>query len=56
MEKLVAREERLRQRVVGQDEALRAVANACGARGAGLQDPQRPIGSFIFWANRRGQD
>jgi len=48
MEKLVHMEERLRQRVVGQDEALRAVSNAVRRARAGLQDPNRPIGSFIF--------
>jgi ATP-dependent Clp protease ATP-binding subunit ClpB len=48
MDKLVHMEERLRQRVVGQDEALQAVANAVRRSRAGLQDPNRPIGSFIF--------
>ncbi len=48
MEKLVRMEERLRQRVVGQDDALRAVSNAVRRSRAGLQDPDRPIGSFIF--------
>ena len=47
-EKLLAMEEKLRQRVVGQDEALRAVAAAVRRARAGLQDPNRPIGSFIF--------
>ena len=41
-------EERLRQRVVGQDEALERVANAIRRSRAGLSDPRRPIGSFIF--------
>ena len=41
-------EERLHQRVVGQDEAVAAVANALRRARAGLQDPNRPIGSFIF--------
>jgi ATP-dependent Clp protease ATP-binding subunit ClpB len=41
-------EERLRERVVGQEDALRAVANALRRARAGLQDPNRPIGSFIF--------
>ncbi len=41
-------EERLHQRVIGQDEAIRAVANAIRRARAGLQDPQRPLGSFIF--------
>jgi ATP-dependent Clp protease ATP-binding subunit ClpB len=48
MEKLVHMEERLHRRVVGQDDALRAVANAVRRARAGLQDPNRPIGSFIF--------
>ncbi len=47
-EKLLHMEEELRKRVVGQDEALRAVANAVRRARAGLQDPNRPIGSFIF--------
>jgi ATP-dependent Clp protease ATP-binding subunit ClpB len=46
--KLVTMEERLSQRVIGQDEALNAVANAVRRARAGLQDPNRPIGSFIF--------
>src|SRR2546425_8813267 len=41
-------EERLHQRVVGQDEAVEAVANGLGRARSGLQDPNRPIGSFIF--------
>ncbi len=48
MEKLVHTEERLHERVVGQDEALTAVSNAVRRARAGLQDPNRPIGSFIF--------
>jgi len=48
MQKLVQMEERLRERVVGQDEALSAVANAIRRSRAGLSDPKRPIGSFIF--------
>ncbi len=48
MHKLLTMEERLRQRVIGQDEALTAVANAVRRARAGLQDPNRPIGSFIF--------
>ncbi|WP_353064777.1 ATP-dependent chaperone ClpB [Tunturibacter psychrotolerans] len=48
MQKLVQMEERLRERVVGQDEALNAVANAIRRSRAGLSDPKRPIGSFIF--------
>ncbi|MGA8729425.1 MAG: ATP-dependent chaperone ClpB [Terracidiphilus sp.] len=46
--KLVEMEDRLRERVVGQDEALRVVANAIRRSRAGLSDPKRPIGSFIF--------
>jgi ATP-dependent Clp protease ATP-binding subunit ClpB len=46
--KLVTMEERLRERVVGQDEALSRVANAIRRSRAGLSDPRRPIGSFIF--------
>ena len=48
MQKLVTMEARLRERVVGQDEALSAVANAIRRSRAGLSDPKRPIGSFIF--------
>ncbi len=48
IEKLVKMEERLHRRVVGQDEAIRVVANAVRRSRAGLQDPNRPIGSFIF--------
>ncbi len=47
-EKLVRMEDKLRQRVVGQDEALKKVANAVRRSRSGLQDPNRPIGSFIF--------
>jgi ATP-dependent Clp protease ATP-binding subunit ClpB len=47
-QKLVRMEERLRQRVVGQDDALARVANAVRRNRAGLSDPNRPIGSFIF--------
>jgi ATP-dependent Clp protease ATP-binding subunit ClpB len=47
-EKLLHMEENLARRVVGQDEALRLVANAVRRARAGLQDPHRPIGSFIF--------
>src|ERR1700674_4380228 len=47
-QKLVHMEERLRQRVVGQDDALERVANAVRRSRAGLSDPRRPIGSFIF--------
>ena len=41
-------EERLQQRVVGQDDAVRAVAAAVRRARAGLKDPNRPIGSFLF--------
>jgi ATP-dependent Clp protease ATP-binding subunit ClpB len=47
-EKLIHMEERLHQRVIGQDEAVEAVANALRRARTGLQDPNRPIGSFIF--------
>ena len=47
-EKLVKLEEHLHQRVVGQDEAIKAVSNAVRRARAGLQDPNRPLGSFIF--------
>ncbi|MBI4571134.1 MAG: AAA family ATPase, partial [Chloroflexi bacterium] len=47
-EKLLHMEERLHERVVGQDEALRAVSEALRRARAGLKDPRRPIGSFIF--------
>ena len=48
MQKLVSMEDNLRKRVIGQDEGLIAVANAVRRARAGLQDPNRPIGSFIF--------
>ncbi|MFZ4794203.1 MAG: ATP-dependent chaperone ClpB [Blastocatellia bacterium] len=48
MQKLVRMEETLGRRVIGQDEALGVVANAVRRARAGLQDPNRPIGSFIF--------
>ena len=48
MQKLVHMDERLKERVVGQDEAVQAVSNAVRRARAGLQDPNRPIGSFIF--------
>jgi ATP-dependent Clp protease ATP-binding subunit ClpB len=48
VQKLVAMEGRLRERVVGQDDALTTVANAIRRSRAGLSDPKRPIGSFIF--------
>jgi ATP-dependent Clp protease ATP-binding subunit ClpB len=47
-QKLIKMEERLRERVVGQDEAIIAVSNAIRRARAGLQDPNRPIGSFMF--------
>ncbi|MDJ0831114.1 MAG: ATP-dependent chaperone ClpB [Desulfobacterales bacterium] len=47
-EKLVHMEERLSQRVIGQQEAIAAVSNAVRRARSGLQDPERPIGSFIF--------
>jgi len=47
-EKLIRMEERLHERVVGQDEAVRAVADAVRRSRAGLGDPHRPIGSFLF--------
>jgi ATP-dependent Clp protease ATP-binding subunit ClpB len=47
-EKLIHMEERLHERVVGQDEAVTAVANALRRARSGLQDPDRPIGSFVF--------
>lgn len=48
MQKLVHMEERLRQRVIGQEEAVVAVANAVRRGRAGISDPKRPIGSFMF--------
>jgi ATP-dependent Clp protease ATP-binding subunit ClpB len=48
IQKLLKMEERLHLRVVGQDEAIEAVANAIRRARAGLQDPDRPLGSFIF--------
>src|SRR3954463_5546441 len=48
IQKLIKMEDRLHQRVVGQDEAIAAVANAMRRARAGLQDPNRPLGSFIF--------
>ncbi len=47
-EKLLKMEERLKQRVVGQDHAIAAIANAVRRARAGLKDPNRPIGSFMF--------
>ncbi len=48
IQKLIHMEARLHERVVGQDQAIRAVANAIRRARAGLQDPNRPLGSFIF--------
>jgi len=48
VEKLIHMEERLHRRVVGQDEAVQAVANAVRRARSGLQDPNRPLGSFLF--------
>jgi len=48
VQKLIHMEDRLHQRVIGQDEAIRAVANAIRRARAGLQDPNRPLGSFLF--------
>jgi ATP-dependent Clp protease ATP-binding subunit ClpB len=48
IEKLVHMEERLHERVIGQDEAVEAVASALRRSRAGLQDPDRPIGTFLF--------
>jgi ATP-dependent Clp protease ATP-binding subunit ClpB len=47
-QKLIHMEERIGQRVIGQEEAVRAVANAVRRARSGLQDPNRPVGSFIF--------
>ena len=48
VQKLIKMEERLQERVIGQDEALVAVSNAVRAARAGLQEPNRPLGSFLF--------
>ncbi|HXD60030.1 MAG TPA: AAA family ATPase, partial [Thermoleophilaceae bacterium] len=48
VEKLIQMEQRLHERVVGQDEAVEAVSNALRRSRAGLQDPNRPIGTFLF--------
>jgi ATP-dependent Clp protease ATP-binding subunit ClpB len=48
IQKLIQMEDRLHRRVIGQDEAIQAVANAIRRARAGLQDPNRPLGSFIF--------
>jgi ATP-dependent Clp protease ATP-binding subunit ClpB len=47
-EKLLKMEQRLKQRIIGQDEALNKISNAIRRARAGIQDPNRPIGSFIF--------
>ena len=57
VKKLVTMEDRLRERVIGQDAALSIVANAIRRSRAGLSDPKRPIGSFIFLGtDGRGQN
>ena len=48
VQKLIHMEDRLHHRVIGQDEAINAVSNAIRRARAGLQDPQRPLGSFLF--------
>src|SRR4026208_2293530 len=48
IQKLIHMEERLHQRVIGQDDAIIAVSNAIRRARAGLQDPNRPLGSFLF--------
>jgi ATP-dependent Clp protease ATP-binding subunit ClpB len=48
IQKLIHMEERIHKRVIGQDEAINAVANAIRRARAGLQDPNRPLGSFLF--------
>jgi ATP-dependent Clp protease ATP-binding subunit ClpB len=48
VEKLIQMEERLHERVIGQDDAVEAVSNALRRSRAGLQDPNRPIGTFLF--------
>ncbi len=47
-QKLLQMDDRLKRRVVGQDEAVHAVANAVRRARAGLKDPRRPVGSFLF--------
>jgi ATP-dependent Clp protease ATP-binding subunit ClpB len=47
-QKLIHMEERLHERVIGQNEAVEAVSNALRRSRAGLQDPNRPIGAFLF--------
>jgi len=48
IQKLIKMDEKLRERVVGQDEAIAAVSNAIRRARAGIQDPNRPVGSFLF--------
>ncbi len=48
MQRLIHMEDRLHQRVIGQDEAIQVISNAVRRARAGIQDPNRPIGSFIF--------
>src|SRR5262249_8319955 len=48
VQKLIHMEERLHHRVIGQDDAINAVSNAIRRARAGLQDPNRPLGSFLF--------
>ena len=48
VQKLIHMEDRLKQRVIGQDEGIQAVSSALRRARSGLQDPNRPIGSFIF--------
>src|SRR5262249_31146149 len=48
VQKLIHMEERLHQRVIGQDDAINAGSNAIRRARAGLQDPNRPLGSFLF--------
>jgi ATP-dependent Clp protease ATP-binding subunit ClpB len=51
-EKLLQLEDELHKRVIGQDEAIEAIANAIRRSRSGLQDSKRPIGSFIFWVQQ----
>ena len=56
-DKLLQMEDKLHQRVVGQDEAVRLVSDAIRRSRSGLADPNRPYGSFLFLGpDRRGQD
>ena len=47
-EKLLQMEDRLHERIIGQEEAIRAISDAIRRARSGLKDPRRPIGSFIF--------